>query len=57
MVKRIIQKQKGNPMAFYAKLEEAFRNNYNLDPESVEEAALLSHHFVNQSAPDTRQKL
>jgi hypothetical protein len=56
-VKGIIQRQKENPVPFYDRLEEAFRKYTTLDPESVEGAALLNHHFVNQSASDIRQKL
>jgi hypothetical protein len=41
-------------MAFYDRPEEAFRKYITLDPESVEGAVLLNHHFVNQSASDIR---
>jgi hypothetical protein len=56
-VKGIIQKQEENLIAFYDRLEEDFRKYTTLDPESVEGAALLNHHFVNQSASDIRQNL
>jgi hypothetical protein len=46
-VKGIIQKREENPIAFYDRLEEAFRKYTTLDPESVEGAALLNYHFVN----------
>jgi hypothetical protein len=56
-VKDIIQRQEENPIAFYDRLEEAFRKCATLDPESIEGTALLNHHLVNQSASDIRQKL
>jgi hypothetical protein len=41
-VKVIIQKKEENPIAFYDRLEEAFRKYTTLDPESIEGAALLT---------------
>jgi hypothetical protein len=35
-------------------MEEVFRKYINIDPESIEGAALLNHYFVNQSASDIR---
>jgi hypothetical protein len=53
-VKGIIQKQEESPIPFYDRLEEAFRKYITLDLDSTEGAALLNHHFVNQSASDIR---
>jgi hypothetical protein len=36
-VKGIIQRQEENPIAFYDRLEEAFRKYTTLDPETIEE--------------------
>jgi hypothetical protein len=52
-VKGIIQKQEENPIAFYDRLEEAFRKS-TFDLESTERAALVNHHFVNQAASNIR---
>jgi hypothetical protein len=56
-VKGVIKKQEENPISFYDRLEEAFGKYTTLDPESVEEGALLNHHFVNQSASVIKQML
>jgi hypothetical protein len=54
-VKGIIQKQEESSIAFHDRLEEAFRIYTILDPESVEGAACLNDHFLNQSASNIRQ--
>jgi hypothetical protein len=55
--KELSKKQEENPIAFYDTLEEAFRKYTTVDPESIEGAALLNHHFVNQLVSDIRGNL
>ena len=46
-----------NPTVFQGRLVEAFKKYTNVDPSSPEGEALLTLHFIAQSAPDIRDKI
>ena len=56
-VKRTDPRKKENPALFQGWLVESFRTFTNIDPFTPKDQSLLGQHFINQSAPDIRQKL
>lgn len=56
-VSQVKQEPTGPPGAFLERLLEAYRTYTPLDPEAAENRSVVSLAFVNQLAPDIKQKL
>ena len=56
-VKEVQQGQDENPAVFQRRLVEAFRKYVKVDPSSPRGQALLTMHFIAQSAADIRRKI